>query len=183
RIRLINSGNAIDSASISYNSPDDFVRNAIDSVGVNAALGIGGMRRTFWMGYGQDEFKVRPNLTLNLGLRYEYYSVTQEVKGRIAVVDVLGCGGFCPAGTPMYSPDRNNFGPRVGLAWSPARFNGNTVIRTGFGIYYGGNQNDDFSDPHESTASRFSLSSADVPNLSYPIAPFLGRLQAEGASP
>jgi hypothetical protein len=183
RIRLNNSGNATDSASVSYNSLDDFTHNIIDSVSLDAALGIGGMRRTLAMGFGQDEFKVRPNLTLNLGLRYEYYSVVNEVKGRIAVVDVLACKGFCPPGTPMYAPDRNNFAPRVGMAWSPAQFNGKTVVRTGFGMYYGGNQNDDFSDPHESTAARYALSSADVPNLSYPIAPFLSQLQAEGASP
>ena len=151
-------------------------------VGVDAALPVGGMRRTFWMGYGQDEFKVRSNLTLNLGVRYEYYSVMNEVKDRIAVVD-LACGGFCPPGTPMYSPDRNNFAPRVGLAWIPGGAAGKTVIRTGFGIYYGANQNDDFSDPHESTAARYALSSADVPNLSYPLTPFLGQLQSEGASP
>ena len=183
RIRLNNSGNAIDFASIAYASLDDFIHNAVDSVGVDSALGIGGMRRTFWMGYGQDEFKVGPTLTLNLGLRYEYYSVMQEVLGRTAVVDVLGCRGFCPAGTPMYAPDRNNFGPRVGLAWAPSMFKGKTVIRTGFGVYYGANQNDDFSDPHESTAGRLSLSSADVPNLSFPITRFLGQASTEGVSP
>ncbi len=183
RIRLNNTGNAIDFSSIAYNSLDDYVHNVIDSVGVDGALGIGGMRRTLWMGYGQDEFKVRPNLTLNIGLRYEYYTVVNEVKGRTAVVDVLGCGGFCPPGTPMYAPDRNNLAPRLGLAWSPEQFKGKTVIRTGFGIYYGANQNDDFSDPHETTAARYSLSSAVVTNLSFPITPFLGRLQAEGASP
>ena len=183
RIRLNNSGNAIDLTSLSYASAQDFVNNSLDSVSVDAALGIGGMRRTFWMGYGQDEFKVRPNLTLNLGLRYEYYSVMKEVKDRILVVDPVGCHGFCPPGTPMYSPDRNNFAPRLGLAWSPEHFNGKTTIRTGFGIYYGANQNDDFSDPHESTATRLSLSSADLPNLSYPITPFLSQLQAQGVSP
>ncbi len=183
RIRLNNSGGAIGSTSIAYASLKDLVNNAVDSVGVNAALGIGGMRRTFWMGYAQDEIKARPDLTLNLGLRYEYYSVMHEVRDRAAVADVAGCGGFCPPGTPFYSPDRNNFAPRVGVAWSPARLKGRTVIRTGFGIYYGANQNDDFSDPHESTASRFALSSADVKNLSYPIIPFLGQLQAQGASP
>lgn len=124
-----------------------------------------------------------PSLTLNLGLRYEYYTVMQEVKGRIAVVDIAGCGGFCPHGTPMYAPDRNNFAPRLGLAWSPTQLGGKTVIRTGFGIYYGANQNDDFSDPHESTAGRLSLSSADVPNLSYPLTPFQGLFQSEGVSP
>ena len=183
RIRLNNSGNAIDYTSIAFASLNDFIHNAIDSVGVEAALGIGGMRRTFWMGYGQDEFKVTPSLTLNLGLRYEYYSVMKEVKDRTAVVDIAACGGFCPKGTPMYAPDRNNFAPRVGLAWSPAQLGGKTVIRTGFGIYYGANQNDDFSDPHESTAGRLSLSSADVPNLSYPLTPFEGLFQSEGVSP
>ncbi|HZS51133.1 MAG TPA: TonB-dependent receptor [Bryobacterales bacterium] len=183
RVRLNNSGNAIDTTTISYASLKDFINNAVDSISVNAALGIGGMRRTFWMGYGQDEFKARPNLTINLGLRYEYYSVMHEVKNRALVVDILGCGGFCPVGTPFYSPDRDNFAPRVGIAWSPSSLKGKTVIRTGFGIYFGANQNDDFSDPHESTAGRFALSSADVPNLSYPITPFLGQLQSQGLSP
>jgi hypothetical protein len=57
------------------------------------------------------------------------------------------------------------------------------TIRSGFGIYYSPNQNDDFSDPHESIASRSALSSADVATLSYPLTPFLGLLQAQGASP
>lgn len=50
-------------------------------------------------------------------------------------------------------------------------------------MYYSANQNDDLSDPHESTASRLALSSADVANLSFPITPFLGLLQDQGASP
>lgn len=37
----------------------------------------------------------------------------------------------------LFSPDRLNFDPRFNLAWSPARFHGNTVVRTGFGIYHG----------------------------------------------
>jgi hypothetical protein len=182
RVRLNNTSFGIGVTTVSYGSADDFIHNVMDSVGVNAELSNGGMRRTLWMGYGQDEFKVRPNLTLNLGLRYEYYSVMHEVKDRIAVVDIA-CGGFCPAGTPMYAPDRNNFGPRVGLAWTPAGASGRTVIRSGFGVYFSAMQNDDFSAPHESTAARYALSSADVSNLSYPLTPFLGQLQAQGASP
>ena len=154
----------------------------MDSVSVDDVLGLGRLRRTFWMGYGQDEFKVRPNLTMNLGVRYEYYAVMNEADGHTAVVD-FACGGFCPPGTPMYSPDRNNFAPRLSLAWLPGGAAGRTTIRTGFGMYYSANQNDDFSDPHESTAARFALSSADVPNLSYPLTPFLGLLQDQGASP
>jgi hypothetical protein len=50
---------------------------------------------------------------------------------------------------------------------------GRTTIRTGFGIYYGGNQNDDFSDPAESAVPRYSLSSTDFPALSFPLVAFL----------
>jgi hypothetical protein len=183
RVWLNNTGEGVANATITYTSNANFINNVADSIGVNAELPIGGNRRTFWMGFVQDEIKARPNLTLTLGLRYEYYTVMHEVRGRALVVDPLGCGGFCPAGTPYYAPDRNNFAPRLGLAWSPAIFKGNTSIRMGFGVYYGGNQNDDFSDPHESSAARYNLSSAVVKNLSYPIEPFLGQLQALGLSP
>ncbi len=182
RIRLNNSGEANPFTTIGFTDPTAFINNQIDSVFTNAALPVGGMRRTFWMGYAQDEIKLRPNLTINLGLRYEFYSVMHEVLDRIAVVD-FACGGFCPKGTPMYDPNYKNFMPRVSLAWVPGGADGKTVIRTGFGMYYSANQNDDFSDPHESTAARYALSSADVPNLSYPLTPFLPLLQAQGASP
>ncbi len=182
RIRLNNTSVGIAIAGVSYNSTDDFIHNIMDSVSVDGVLPVGGMRRTFWMGYAQDEFKALPNLTFNVGLRYEYFGVMHEVKDRIAVVD-YACGGFCPPGTPMYDPNYKNFEPRVSLAWVPGGANGKTVIRSGFGMYYSANQNDDFSDGHESTAERYALSSADVSNLSFPITPFLGELQAEGASP
>jgi len=52
-------------------------------------------------------------------------------------------------------------------------FHGKTTLRGGFGIYYGGNQNDDFSDPAESAVPRYSLSSSDFPALTYPLAAFL----------
>jgi hypothetical protein len=183
RIRLNNSGNAVDNATASFATLAGFIRNNLDSISDDAAEGIHGLRRTFYMGYVQDEFKVTPNLTLNLGLRYEYYSVANEVLNRAVVVDIKGCNGVCPQGTPWYAPNTRDFGPRVGLAWAPKSLHGKTVVRTGYGIYYGPNQNDDFSDPMESTALRFALSSTDVANLSYPIAPFVSQFQSEGLSP
>jgi len=173
RIRLNNSGNTLTTSSISYATNDDFINNVASSATYLQGEGVVGNRRTFYQGYAQDDFRVSPTLTLNWGLRYEYYSVTHEILNRSAVVDIQGCRGFCPKGTPYYDPNTKDFGPRVGVAWAPAALRGKTTIRTGFGIYYGGNQNDDFSDPAESAVPRYSLSSTDFPALAYPLVAFL----------
>src|SRR5215471_16537004 len=173
RIRLNNSGNTLTTSTIDYATTDDFIHNRADAATYLQGEGVVGNRRTFYQGYAQDDFRPSPNLTLNLGLRYEFYSVMHEILDRSAVVDISGCGGFCPKGTPYYNPDYNNFGPRVGVAWAPGALHGRTTIRTGFGIYYGANQNDDFSDPAESAVPRYSLSSSDYPALAYPLTAFL----------
>ncbi|HWZ32317.1 MAG TPA: TonB-dependent receptor [Bryobacteraceae bacterium] len=173
RVRLNNSGNTLTTSSITYATNDDFIANRADSASYLQGEGVVGNRRTIYQGYAQDEFRATPNLTLNLGLRYEYYSVMHEVNNRSAVVDILGCGGFCPKGTPYYDPNTKDFGPRLGVAWAPQALHGKTTIRTGFGIYFGGNQNDDFSDPAESAVPRYSLSSSDFPALAFPLVAFL----------
>ncbi|MDX6710842.1 MAG: hypothetical protein QOH96_1858, partial [Blastocatellia bacterium] len=173
RIQLNNSGNTLTTSSIDFASTTDFINNKADQASYLQGEGVVGNRRTFYQGYFQDEFKATPNLTLNLGLRYEYYTVAHEILDRSAVVDIQGCGGFCPKGTPYYDPNKKDFGPRVGLAWTPAFLHGKTVVRTGYGIYYGANQNDDFSDAAESAVPRYSLSSLDFPALSYPLLAFL----------
>ena len=178
RIRLNNSGNTLTTQSISYASAADFINNVASSASYLVGEGVVGNRRTFAMGYFQDDFKLSPQLTLNMGLRYEYYSVAHEILNRSAVVDIAGCGGFCPKGTPYYDPNPHDFGPRVGLAWAPRIFQGKTTIRTGFGVYFGGNQNDDFSDPAESAVPRYSWTSSDTPALSWPLTPFINPANA-----
>jgi hypothetical protein len=173
RVRLNNSGNTLTTASLSYASADDFINNKASSASYLQGEGVVGNRRTFYQSYAQDEFKATPNLTFNIGLRYEFYSLTHEILNRSAVVDIQGCGGFCPKGTPYYDPNHKDFGPRFGVAWAPAIFHGKTTFRSGFGIYYGGNQNDDFSDPAESAVPRYSLSNTDFPALAYPLTAFL----------
>jgi hypothetical protein len=173
RIRLNNSGNTLTTSSLTYATNQNFINNTADSATYLQGEGVVGNRRTFYMGYAQDEFRVRPDLTLNLGLRYEYYSVMHEILNRSAVVDIAACGGFCPKGTPYYDPNRKDFGPRIGLAWAPQALHGKTTVRSGYGIYYGGNQNDDFSDPAESAVPRYSLTSSDFPALAYPLVAFL----------
>jgi hypothetical protein len=111
-------------------------------------------RGNSWDLYVQDEWKVRGNLTLNLGLRYEYISPYIEINDRLANLDLTPAvllpppgiaeaapvlpGGTGPLSGQQYSatlmhPDRNNFAPRVGIAWKPLR---KTVVRAGYGINY-----------------------------------------------
>ncbi|MDQ3713270.1 MAG: TonB-dependent receptor [Acidobacteriota bacterium] len=92
----------------------------------------------------QDDWKVRPNLTLNLGLRYEYYSPVKEGNNRLSAL-VLGEGARALLDARLQivdsltDPDRNNFAPRIGFAYSP-KFAGfleeKAVIRGGFGVFY-----------------------------------------------
>ncbi|HEV2915136.1 MAG TPA: TonB-dependent receptor [Pyrinomonadaceae bacterium] len=94
----------------------------------------------------QDDWKVRPNLTLNLGLRYEYQTPLTEKEGRLSNF-ALGANGVLDGRVVpverLYNPDRNNFGPRIGFAYSPnfksfgdLLSEGRAVIRGGFGIFY-----------------------------------------------
>ncbi|HTC46403.1 MAG TPA: TonB-dependent receptor [Candidatus Aquilonibacter sp.] len=110
-------------------------------------------RGNYWDLYVQDEWKMRGNLTLNLGVRYEYVSPLTEFNNRIANLD-LSPGALNPAfgvaavtpiapgqAGPYYGklpdslvrPDRNNFAPRIGFAWKPFS---KTVVRGGYGINY-----------------------------------------------
>ena len=91
--------------------------------------------------FGQDDIKLRPNLTLNVGLRYEYFAPLTEKFGRQSNL-ILGTGAnplqtaTLKVGGPLYPADRNNFAPRLGFAWTPSKFVTKTVIRGGFGVAY-----------------------------------------------
>ena len=87
----------------------------------------------------QDDWKFRPNLTFNLGLRWEYFSPITARNGEIGNL-IFGPNGLADARVEVVDqltePDRNNFGPQLGFAWSPERFNSKMVVRGGFGIGY-----------------------------------------------
>jgi hypothetical protein len=181
RIHL-NVGNGA-ATSVTFASQDAFLRNAVDRIAVSGLLDTVGVRRTFHSMYLQDEIRVNPELTVNLGFRYEQYTVSEEVYGRGRVFDITRCQGFCPAGTPWFFPDNDNFAPRFSLAWAPKAFGGKTVFRTGYGRYFGPGQNDDVTAAIDSLPESFSLSAADAPGLTYPATPFLGQLRLQGQTP
>ena len=97
----------------------------------------------------QDDFKIRPNLTLNLGVRYEYTSQPINILNEQSVVRESDPARrfYDPSlplsvrTTPAIPTDKNNFAPRVGFAWSPHFWKGllgedATVIRGGFSLAY-----------------------------------------------
>ena len=116
--------------------------------------------------YIADDFKLTPSLTLNLGLRYEFYGLPTERNGRIgnfdpslitstenplagfivpsnvqptgfkAVDDAIAATTKVNNKHTLNGQDTNNFAPRFGFALSPQRFNNRVVVRGGYGIFY-----------------------------------------------
>jgi Carboxypeptidase regulatory-like domain/TonB dependent receptor len=114
--------------------------------------------------YAQDDWKVTPNLTVNLGLRYELFTTIKERNNELGTFDLSTGALIVPkgvtaqltpqlaaiipvqaTGTPgLISPDTNNFAPRIGLAY---KVSPKFVVRAGYGIFYGGDEAGPYSNP------------------------------------
>src|SRR2546427_6642301 len=135
-----------------------FLLGHVDSAGANIINGVTGTPRwKQFAGYAQDDIKLRRNLTLNLGLRYDLWTPVYDKFNNLSIMSpslpnpaaggVLGAVVFAGTGpgrigTPHLSRllggglDTNNFSPHVGFAYSPKQ---NLVVRSGFGInFFGG---------------------------------------------
>ncbi|MDQ6664154.1 MAG: TonB-dependent receptor, partial [Acidobacteriota bacterium] len=121
-------------------------------------------QKVAWAGYLQDDWKVTPKLTVNLGLRYELWSPISERFGRQSNFDLQTLTLYIPKGNNQDAPlppnfatafptvkvvrgtvpktlipwDKLDFGPRIGIAY---QLNSKTVLRTAYGIFYGGEEN------------------------------------------
>jgi hypothetical protein len=111
----------------------------------------------YLIGYGQDEWRVRPNMVLSYGVRYEYYSVNREKDNRAVIFDAAS-GRLLPSDTPFYQSKKNNIAPRFGFTWTPEKLGGKTVIRLGGGLYFGPGQYEDLIQPIESNVFRSTSS-------------------------
>ncbi|HTR26909.1 MAG TPA: TonB-dependent receptor [Terriglobales bacterium] len=141
-----------------------FMQGISDGGSITSVLPNIDYRRQIYAFYALDDFKVSPKLTLNLGLRYEFFSTIKEANDNQANFDFASQSLIVPSGknvqlTPtlatemsivsngsrgLIRPDRNNFAPRIGLSYQVAD---KLVLRAGYGIFYGGQENGPFSNP------------------------------------
>ncbi len=85
-----------------------------------------------WAGFLEDDWRVKPGLTINAGLRYEYELLPLPQQPNPILDAAFGTKGA----TSVFPEDRNNVGPRLGIAWQPFG-SGHGVIRIGYGLFYG----------------------------------------------
>jgi len=121
----------------------------------NGATGQRYAKQEYYIGYAEDEWKLRPNITLNYGLRYEYYTPLREDRNLQVLFNITN-GTLRPPTEKAFESSKTNFGPRISMTWSPNQSGdgffggGRTVLRGGFGIFYGPGQTEDQIQPIES---------------------------------
>ncbi len=99
-------------------------------------------REDLWGVFVQDDFKIRPNLTINAGLRWSYFGALYSKQGNLDALRSLNnlAALNIRVGGNLYTPQKTNFGPQLGFSWQPLKSEGRMVLRGGFGINF--NQNE-----------------------------------------
>jgi hypothetical protein len=173
-VRLYN--DQLGGVTYSFANVTQFLNNAPSSIAFNGDLsakspftGLSGnafMKQAYYVGYAQDEWRIRPNLTMSYGLRYEYYSPLHEARNKDVFFD-MSRGDIIPGYSgDWYHSSTLNFGPRLAFAWSPTRLANKTVFRVGAGYYYGPGQTEDQLQPEANDRIGATVSSG--PLLKYP---------------
>ncbi len=146
----------------------------------NGATGQRFAKQEYYITYAEDEWKIKPNLTLNYGLRYEYFSPLREDRNLQVLFDIRN-GVLRPPAEQAFQSSKTNLGPRISMTWSPSPNGtgffggGRTVLRGGFGIFYGPGQTEDQIQPIESDRISSTFTGNPIfnggPALAFPLDP------------
>jgi hypothetical protein len=136
------------------------------SVFNNGATGQRHFQQEYYIGYAQDEWRVSPKVTLNYGLRYDYYAVPREANN-LQVKFNIDTGVIDPNTTPVLKSTTTNFQPRVGMSYAATS---KTVFRAGFGMFVGPGQTEDQIQTI-GDSDRISTSITSGPALIFPLDP------------
>jgi len=160
-------------SSMTYTSLQDFINNSVFSAGFTAGDPGHTTQATQFGFFVQDTFKVRPNLTLDYGLRYDYETVIHDSHNATQTYDIR-LGTLAPPGSPYYRPNKNDWGPRLGLAWQPTS---KMVVRAGGGLFWQAYPVGfgSYSIPINGIPGNATILRATVPTLSYPIVNFISQ--------
>jgi len=157
-----------------FNSISDFLTNKPFSLAaaIPSAVSPRAFRQTIAGAYLQDDWRWLPNLTMNLGLRYEMSTVMTEAHGKLTVLRQI-TDSLPHLSDPLISnPTLGNFEPRVGFSWDPMG-DGKTAVSGGFGIFdvlplpYLFQMNELFSAPFFESASARNLAAGTYPVAAY----------------
>jgi hypothetical protein len=136
------------------------------SVFNNGATGERHIQQQYYIAYAQDEFHVSQKLTLNYGLRYDYYTPIREAND-LQVKFNVDTGVIDPTTTPVYRSTKTNFQPRVGATYSVSD---KTILRAGFGMFVGPGQTEDQVQTI-ADSDRVSVTLSSGASLAYPLDP------------
>ncbi|MGH9470974.1 MAG: TonB-dependent receptor domain-containing protein, partial [Terriglobia bacterium] len=161
----------------SYSSLSDFLANIPSQIQINFPLSQFQLHMFQFGGYAQDAYRMTSNFTLNLGMRYDYWTVPKERDGRIFTrgASPLGPGtGALRPPSQMYQSYWPDFSPRAGFAWSLGS-NRKTVVRGGFGMFFsphtirGGPIDDVLDSPYIPFRLTLNRSQALAMGLNFPV--------------
>ena len=150
---------------VTYATLEQLAANQVRKATLGGALPVNDLRKTWFIGYAQDEYKATRRLTLNLGVRYSVFDLFHEAHGRANPFDFGTCGpqGFCGVSASFGQQNYGDIDPHVGVSWSPAA-SAKSIIRAGFGMYHEDGQLDDQNLPAKNEIPSYS-----VTNVSYPV--------------
>ncbi|MEO8041055.1 MAG: TonB-dependent receptor [Acidobacteriota bacterium] len=160
---------SLSQTSYQYGSIADFKTNDPFSVqvGGNPPLHYANENFSFFF---QDDWKIHPRLSLNLGLRYQVSTVSRERDGYLQNFDLTTLT-VTPRGQKIHDMDTNNWGPRLGFAFDVFG-NQKTVLRGGYGIFYNRELPASFGSPQVNSFPTRGISILDVLGLGYcPVVP------------